>query len=220
MKQNIAIIIAFCMAACNTNKSTDALLIEVWNNDQIAREQMAELTRAVTVEGRTDLIDSLIAGVEAVEKVDIKNISIIDSLLRNGLPENLTPQSYKTIWIVIDHASFEKQEQYFPLIEEMSQKGLIGKDEHAILYDRIAMKRNCPQRYGSQTIQFGKPDAMNLYVYPVENPALLDSLRASVGMSSMEEYLKQLTKTTGIEAEYDPNMTIEQLETMREAFKQ
>lgn len=215
MKQYIAIIIAFCMAACNTNKSTDALLIEVWNNDQIAREQIAELTRAVTVEGRTDLIDSLIAGVEAVEKVDIKNISIIDSLLRDGLPENLTPQSYKTIWIVIDHASFEKQEQYFPLIGEMSQKGLIGKDEHAILYDRIAMKRNCPQRYGSQTIQFGKLDAMNLYVYPVENPALLDSLRASVGMSSMEEYLKQLTKTTGIEAEYDPNMTIEQLETMR-----
>lgn len=208
------------MAACNTNKSTDALLIEVWNNDQIAREQIAELTRAMTVEGRTDLIDSLIAGVEAVEKVDIKNISIIDSLLRDGLPENLTPQSYKTIWIVIDHASFEKQEQYFPLIGEMSQKGLIGKDEHAILYDRIAMKRNCPQRYGSQTIQFGKLDAMNLYVYPVENPALLDSLRASVGMSSMEEYLKQLTKTTGIEAEYDPNMTIEQLETMREAFKQ
>ena len=215
MKQYIAIIIAFCMAACNTNKSTDALLIEVWNNDQIARVQIAELTRAVTVEGRTDLIDSLIAGVEAVEKVDIKNISIIDSLLRDGLPENLTPQSYKTIWIVIDHASFEKQEQYFPLIGEMSQKGLIGKDEHAILYDRIAMKRNCPQRYGSQTIQFGKLDAMNLYVYPVENPALLDSLRASVGMSSMEEYLKQLTKTTGIEAEYDPNMTIEQLETMR-----
>ena len=150
MKQHIAIIIALCMVACNTNKSTDALLVEVWNNDQSAREQMVELTRAVTIEGRTDLIDSLIAGVEAVEKVDIKNISIIDSLLRDGLPENLTPQSYKTIWIVIDHASLEKQEQYLPLIEEMSQNGLIGKDDHAILFDRIAMKRNCPQRYGSQ----------------------------------------------------------------------
>ena len=165
------------------------------------------------------MIDSLIAGVEAVEKVDTKNISIIDSLLRYGLPENLTPQSYKTIWIVIDHASLDKQEQYLPLIEEMSQNGLIGKDEHAILYDRIAMKRNCPQRYGSQTVQFGKPDAMNLYVYPVENPALLDSLRASVGMSSMEEYLKQLTKTTGIEAKYDAELTIEQFEAMRGIFK-
>ena len=60
---------------------------------------------------------------------------------------------------------------------------------------------------------------MNLYVYPVENPALLDSLRASVGMSSMEEYLKQLTKTTGIEAKYDAELTIEQLEAMRRIFK-
>ena len=60
---------------------------------------------------------------------------------------------------------------------------------------------------------------MNLYVYPVENPALLDSLRESVSMSSMEEYLKQLTKTTGIEAKYDAELTIEQLEAMRGIFK-
>ena len=114
MKQYIAIIIAFCMAACNTNKSTDALLIEVWNNDQIAREQIAGLTRAVIVEGRTDLIDSLIAGVEAVEKVDIKNISIIDSLLRDGLPENLTPQSYKTIWIAMTMHLLRNKSNIFP----------------------------------------------------------------------------------------------------------
>ena len=102
-----------------------------------------------------------------------------------------------------------------PLIEEMSQRGLIGNDKYAILYDRIAMKRNRPQRYGSQTIQFGSPGAMNLYVFPVENPTILDSLRASVGMSSMEEYLKQLTHTTGIKAEYIPAITVEQLNTMQ-----
>lgn len=180
---------------------------------------MAELTKAVTVEGRTELIDSLIAEVEAVERTDLENIAIIDSLLKDGLPANLTPQSYKTIWIVIDHASMEKQEQYLPLIEEMSQRGLIGNDEYAILYDRIAMKRNRPQRYGSQTIQFGSPGAMNLYVFPVENPTILDSLRASVGMSSMEEYLKQLTHTTGIKAEFIPAITVEQLNTMQKACK-
>lgn len=211
----IPILSALCLAACNSDKSTDALLIEVWNSDQGARTRMAELTKAVTVEGRTELIDSLIAEVEAVERTDLENIAIIDSLLKDGLPANLTPQSYKTIWIVIDHASLEKQEQYLPLIEEMSQRGLIGNDEYAILYDRIAMKRNRPQRYGSQTIQFGSPGAMNFYVFPVENPTILDSLRASVGMSSMEEYLKQLTHTTGIKAEYIPAITVEQLNTMQ-----
>ena len=56
---------------------------------------------------------------------------------------------------------------------------------------------------------------MQLYVYPVENPNLLDSLRASVGLSSMADYLELLTKTTGIDAKYNPEISIEQLNTMQ-----
>ena len=61
----------------------------------------------------------------------------------------------------------------------------------------------------------GKNNKMQLYVYPVENPNLLDSLRASVGLSSMADYLELLTKTTGIDAKYNPEISIEQLNTMQ-----
>lgn len=81
------------------------------------------------------------------------------------------------------------------------------------------MKRNRPQRYGNHTVQFGMPDAMYLYAFPVEDPVLLDSLRTYVGMSPMNEYLKQLTKTTGITAKYDSRTTIEQLSTMLNVFR-
>ncbi len=81
----IPILSALCLAACNSDKSTDALLIEVWNSDQGVRTRMAELTKAVTVEGDTELIDSLIAEVEAVERIDLENIAILDSLLKDGL---------------------------------------------------------------------------------------------------------------------------------------
>lgn len=144
------------LAACNSNKSTDAILAEVWDRDQSIRYQMIELTKAVTVDGRTELVDSLIATSEAVNLIDAKNMSIVDSLIKKGLGLNLTPQSYKTIWIVIDHVSLDKQEQYLPLMEKWSQDGLIGKDEFAVLYDRVAMKNSRPQRYGSQTVQFGE----------------------------------------------------------------
>ena len=180
---------------------------------------MIELTKAVTVDGRTELVDSLIATSEAVNLIDAKNMSIVDSIMNKGLGLNLTPQSYKTIWIVIDHASLDKQEQYLPLMEKWSQDGLIGKDEHAVLYDRVAMKNNRPQRYGSQTVQFGINNNTQLYVYPVENPNLLDSLRASVGLSSMADYLELLTKTTGIDAKYNPEISIEQLNTMQNEDK-
>ena len=213
--RGVVIILLTFLAACNSNKSTDAILAEVWDRDQSIRQQMIELTKAVTVDGRTELVDSLIATSEAVNLIDAKNMSIVDSIMNKGLSLNLTPQSYKTIWIVIDHASLDKQEQYLPLMEKWSQDGLIGKDEYAVLYDRVAMKNNRPQRYGSQTVQFGVNNNTQLYVYPVENPNLLDSLRASVGLSSMADYLELLTKTTGIDAKYNPEISIEQLNTMQ-----
>ena len=209
-------IIAILFVACTTTKSTDEILAEVWAKDQTIRQQMLELTKAVTTEQRTDLIDSLIATNEAAERIDEENMAVVDSILQQGLPNNLNDESYKTIWIVIDHVSLEKQEQYLPLIEQMSIGGQIGQDEYAILFDRVAMKRNRPQRYGSQAVQFGSPDNMQLYIWPVENPAELDSLRLSVGMKPLADYLKQLTETTAIEAKYDPTLTIDQINTLRQ----
>ena len=85
--------------------------------------------------------------------IDNENMAVVDSLLQQGLPEGLSAESYKTIWIVIDHASLEKQEQHLSHIEQMTLRGLVDRDNYAILFDRIAMKRNRPQRYGSQSVQ-------------------------------------------------------------------
>ncbi len=201
------------LAGCATTKSANALLAEVWNNDQQPRHQMVELTKAVTVEGRTDLIDSLILVNDIVERNDAKNIKVIDKILRNGLPQGLTAESYKTIWIVIDHAPLEKQEQYLPLVEQMATE--VGLDEYAVLYDRVAMGQNRPQRYGSQLVQFGAVDAQKLYVWPIEDGAKVDSLRNTVGMSPFSDYLKDIEDATGITPIYDSTLTIEELNKMR-----
>ena len=103
--------IALLLVACGTPQTTDRILADVWQRDQAIRHQMMELTRAVTVEGRMELVDSLLATNEAVDRIDAENMAVVDSLLAEGLPEGLSADSYKTIWIVIDHASQEKQEQ-------------------------------------------------------------------------------------------------------------
>lgn len=207
--------IALLLVACGTPQSTDRILADVWQRDQAIRHQMIELTRAVTVEGRMELVDSLLATNEAVDRIDAENMVAVESLLAEGLPEGLSADSYKTIWIVIDHASQEKQEQYLPLVEQMAAAEMVGQDEYATLFDRVAMKQNRPQRYGTQSVQFGAPEAMQLYLWPVECPAELDSLRASVGLSPIAEYLEVLTQTTGLGAKFDPQMTIEELNASR-----
>ena len=218
MKRVFSIILvgAICLlAACNSHKVTDKVLAEVWNSDQSIRIQMAELMKAVTTEGRTDLIDSLISVGDEMQRRDSVNISIVADILQSGVPKGLTKESYKTIWIVIDHSSIDKQMQYLPLVEHMAIEKLIEKDDFAVFFDRVALGQNRPQRYGSQTVQFGTPGDMQLYVWPVENPATLDSLRESVGLSPLADYLDQLVEITGIRPQFIPTLTIEELNEMR-----
>ena len=215
MRNLIFCITALLLMGCATTESTDKLLAEVWNDDQQPRHQLMELTKAVTVEGRTELIDSLILVNDIVERNDAKNIKVVDKILKSGLPQGLSEESYKTIWIVIDHAPLEKQEQYLPLVEQMATEGYVGVDEYAILYDRVAMGQNRHQRYGSQLVQFGAVDAQKLYVWPIENGAKVDSLRSTVGMSPFSDYLKDIEEATGITPIYDSTLTIEELNKMR-----
>lgn len=215
MRNLIFCITALLLMGCATTKSTDKLLAEVWNDDQQPRHQLVELTKAVTVEGRTELIDSLILVNDIVERNDAKNIKVVDKILKSGLPQGLSEESYKTIWIVIDHAPLEKQEQYLPLVEQMATEGYVGVDEYAILYDRVAMGQNRHQRYGSQLVQFGAVDAQKLYVWPIEDGAKVDSLRNTVGMSPFSDYLKDIEETTGITPIYDSSLTIEELNKIR-----
>ena len=215
MRNLIFCITALLLMGCATTKSTDKLLAEVWNDDQQPRHQLVELTKAVKVEGRTELIDSLIRVNDIVERNDAKNIKVVDKILKSGLPQGLSEESYKTIWIVIDHAPLEKQEQYLPLVEQMATEGYVGVDEYAILYDRVAMGQNRHQRYGSQLVQFDNAEAMQLYVWPIEDVEKLDSLRSAVGLSSFYNYLKDIEETMGIVPVYDTTLTIKELNKMR-----
>lgn len=213
--KHVIIVVVLLFATCGGRGDVDKLLADVWDKDQDVRHKMMELTKAVVVDGCVEKVDLLLMISELQNRIDVENMAIMERILQNGLPKNLSPDSYKTIWLVIDHAPLEKQVQYIPIIEQMVKMGAMGADEYAILSDRVAMGQNRPQLYGSQIVQFGTPDAMQMYVYPIEKPDILDSLRASVGLSPMVEYLDQVAKSAGLEVKYMPTMTIEQLEKLR-----
>lgn len=216
MKQIAVIVLSLLIVACGGTRSTDKLLAEVREKDQSVRQQMVALSKAIATDDSEELIDSLILTCELMDRVDRENMAIVDSLLQSGVPAGLTADSYSTIWIVIDHSTLEKQEQYLPIVEQMASKNLIDASDYVTLCDRVAMERNRPQRYGTQSVQFGTPDSLKLYIYPVEAPDQLDSLRATVGLSPMAEYIELLTTTMGIEARYIPTLTVEGLNHLKD----
>ena len=217
IKNMTRILIAFLMllTACGGGKKVDHLLEEVWNKDQAVRHKMAELTKAVTIDGCIEKVDSLLIINELKDRIDAENVEIVEKVLLNGLPKNLSRNSYRTIWGVIDHSPLPTQERYLPIVKQMAEGGLIEADEYAILLDRIAMRRGRLQRFGSQVVQYGTPGEIYAYVYPIENPEILDSLRTSVGLLPMAEYLDQVSTIIGVDVKYDPTLTIEKLEKLQ-----
>lgn len=93
------------------------------------------------------------------------------------------------VWLVIQHAPLETQEKYLPLLRESVQKGESQGSHLALLEDRIRMRNDQPQIYGSQVVtnqETGKDE-----VYRIEDPEYVDQRRASVGLGPIAEYLKR-----------------------------
>ena len=89
----------------------------------------------------------------------------------------------------------------------------MSKADAATLQDRMLMREGKKQIYGTQTKTGQKDGKQVCYVWPVEEPATVDSLRRSVGLPSMQEYLN-LFSTAGIEAVWDKDLTIDQAQQL------
>lgn len=196
----------------DTAAQTDSLLCQLHERDQQIRHELMRVQRAFIAEQRAELADSIVILVDEQERTDSINRSVVDSLLRNGWPEGLSEQSNATIWLIIDHGDVDYQERYLPLIEQQAARGVISAADYATLSDRVNVRRQRPQRYGTQTGYAQRDGEVFTYVYPIEDVERLDSLRLTVGLDSMHIYLRRVGETLGTPVEIDPDLTWENLQ--------
>lgn len=217
LKRLLYLLVLFVtLFACNNKKSThslaaqtDSLLYVLHERDQQIRHELMRVQRAFIAEQRAELVDSIVMLVEEEERTDSLNRVAVDSLLQNGWPEGLSEQSNQTIWLIIDHGDVEYQERYLPLIEQQAMRGIISLADYATLSDRVNVRRQRPQRYGTQTGYTQRDGETFTYVYPIEDISKLDSLRLSVGLDSMHIYLRQVSETLGTSVAIDTALTWE-----------
>ena len=216
-KTALALLTPLLFSACNNlsrqNETIDAdsLLVLIHERDQQIRHELMMVQRAFIKEQRAELVDSIMMLSEAMDSIDNLNRCIVDSLLCEGWPEGLSEAACNTLWLVIDHADVDYQERYLPLIEQQVKLGTISASDYATLSDRIDVRRQRPQRYGTQTGYTQRGEQFFCYVYPVANVESLDSLRLSVGLDSIHIYLAQVSQVLGTTVSLDPQLTWEQL---------
>lgn len=198
-------------------QQTDSLLSKAYDRDQAIRIELARLGKAANTGGYTDsLVDSLVMLSEEMERIDSRNLRLVDSILRDGIPAGLAEKSYDAIWIIIDHAPLEAQKKCLPILKRAAKEGFISTNKMATLSDRIAMREGRPQRFGTQSYQTvvdGKPV---LYIWPVRNARRLNVRRQQINTCTIEEYVALLGESSGSEVIYDPKMTVKQLKRIIE----
>lgn len=133
-------------------------------------------------------IDSLFS-LPSREKRKYAVKKFITIISKNGLPtkeEIGSGRPYEALLVLTTHAAdapFMKAQ--LPLLKEN-----FAPQSIAVLEDKICVLENLPQIYGSQAI-FSTEENRPIF-YKIEDPNQVDQRRLEVGLSSLEEYAKEI----------------------------
>lgn len=196
-----------------TARNLDSLLRVVHDRDQTVREEVIRLSQQVPPS-----VDSLMAAYARMQAVDAENQRVVAELLDCGWPEGLSDEANETIWLVIDHAGLGMQKRWMPLVKQQMEAGKVSKSGYATLLDRMLMRERRPQRYGTQTVSVSRMidgDSTRMerqcWLWPVENPDRLDSLRNVMGLIPIAAYLREVERVYGTPCRWDPQLSVEQM---------
>ncbi|WP_331773044.1 hypothetical protein OG948_57485 (plasmid) [Embleya sp. NBC_00888] len=88
-------------------------------------------------------------------------------------------------WLLVQHAPLEAQLTALPLLASAVAVGDAAFRDFAWLLDRIRMRQQLPQVFGSQFTRDRPSDPWQ--VYPMEKPeAAVDALRAAIGVDRVD----------------------------------
>lgn len=107
----------------------------------------------------------------------------------------------KAAWLILQHSpDVSFQATMLPQLTMLAAKGEMPSADVAMLTDRVLSHQGKPQRYGTQFSQH----ADTLVADPISNLEALDSLRASVGLPTMTEYVKVLAEVYKVPVQWPP----------------
>lgn len=93
---------------------------------------------------------------------------------------------------MVQHSNLETWQRFVPILEPLVAKGEVDGQSYGLMFDRLALAEQRPQRYGSQvTCVDGRWVAMYL-----EAPETVDERRRAMGFNeTYAEYLSYFAAT-------------------------
>jgi hypothetical protein len=99
-------------------------------------------------------------------------------------------------FMVIQHASLQRQEKYLPLFQKAADNSEIQPSLIAKMIDRIRVNKGEKQVYGTQAVPIRDPKTgyftNNYELAPIEDEPNVDKRRLKVGLPPIKEGAKEL----------------------------
>lgn len=166
------------------------VLEEVHDRDQNIREILIDSVKEGTPEFQ-ECITKMI-------QIDNENQKILIPILEKYgwiSKSKIGEKASKTIFLVVQHSETEVMMKYFPQLDSLSKIGEASRIHAAMMEDRILMDRGQKQIYGTQATTTLSSDG-KLVIWPIENPAIVDSLRKEIGFEqTVNENAKRMGAT-------------------------
>ena len=190
----------------DTTHTLDSILCDIGRKDQEVRADWAKVaTGNITQEEAIEYALKM-------EEADSANLAVVANILDTyGWPSGLSDEANDAIFLVIDHSDLKTMKKYRKVFHDAVEKGYLQMNDLVTMEDRMLMNAGKPQKYGTQANSLVEDGKTVIYIWPVEDPARLDTLRKSVGLIPIEDYL-EIVKQQGVEMIYDKTKTVKDFE--------
>lgn len=120
-----------------------------------------------------------------------RNLAELEALIEaKGWPERsqVGAQAAPAAFFVIQHSNARTQEKYMGMFEAACRKGEGNWQQYALMFDRMRMNQDKPQRFGTHYYldpSKGRTDEL----YPLEDESKVDEWRKEIGLEPLDVYL-------------------------------
>jgi len=161
-------------------------LIDIAEKDQRHRREMRDVSDKYG--WNSPQMDSLWMMQTPLDSLN--TIRVIEIMEEHGYPgKTLVGDQAGAAFMVIQHADIEIQEKYLPVLKAAAEKDELSYRSLALLIDRVLMRQNKPQIYGSQLQRNTETGQYEFYY--IEDEKNVNKRREEVGLEPLEEYAKR-----------------------------
>lgn len=175
-------------AEAKLNKPLTALLENIHKTDQDGRQMLDSIGAKFGYESKE--IKDLWAKINVQDSANLLVVSwILDRYGWLGADE-VGGRGNSTIFLVIQHSDIKAQEKYLPMMRDATKNKKANPADLALLEDRVALRQDKKQIYGSQVECKTVEGKQVCNLFPIEDEINVNKRRAEVGLPPLEIYVK------------------------------